>query len=99
MSECIHGIRRGVMSCDACECDEAEAERDEAVALLRAIWHGEGADKWPDPTEFRRRVEALVGPSPTGQELAVTYYERIVPRIEDLTFVRQEYEPIEEEQS
>lgn len=39
-------------------------DRDEAIALLRAIWHDEGEEKWPDPVEFSRRVEALVGKPP-----------------------------------
>jgi len=42
-------------------------ERDEAVALLRAIWHSEGPDKWPGPADFRRRVEALIGSPPPGR--------------------------------
>lgn len=47
---------------------EAERARaEEAIALLRAIWHSEGPDKWPDPREFRKRVEALVGEPPPSE--------------------------------
>lgn len=49
------------------EVDALRARADEAVALLRAIWHGEGPEKWPDPAEFRKRVEALVGPPPPSR--------------------------------
>jgi hypothetical protein len=110
-------VAHGNRDCDGCQsyqdCESCakwerigealNRERDEAVTLLRAIWHGEGTEKWPDPSEFRRRVEALVGPSPTGRALAVTYYEGNVPccrgvedtpRIEDITIVSQEYGPV-----
>ena len=49
------------------ERDEERRLKDEAITLLRAIWHSEGPDKWPDPEEFRRRVEALVGEPPSTQ--------------------------------
>ena len=47
--------------------EAAQRDRDEALALLRAIWHNEGPDKWPDPKAFRERVEALVGEPPPSE--------------------------------
>lgn len=63
MARCVLCDTDDGLYCQACV-EKGIGDRDEAVALLRAIWHQEGPDKWPDPKEFCRRVEALVGPAP-----------------------------------
>lgn len=53
------------------------AERDEAIFLLKAIWHGLSPAVVGGEPEFSRRVEALVGPPPDSGVRNVT--TRLIP--------------------